>query len=147
MVLTRRPLTMMVIAAGLLLSGCSGARGAPTIDGFILGALAVCSPPVDVDAATLDASCAGFSKRATAALDARDPGHAAIVSTQMYSDGSQPGPIDVTGDATPPTQRSAHPGPLVYVFVFKLSDGSTRATGVACSDEPVSCVGVAAYPG
>jgi hypothetical protein len=86
-------------------------------------------------------------ERATAALDARDPGHAAIVSMTKYSDGTQPEPVDVTGNAptpTPPPTR--HPGPNVFVFVFKLADGSTRATGVACTGNPPTCVGVGSYP-
>jgi hypothetical protein len=136
------------LLVGFVLAGCV-APGAPTtttIDGFTLGAVEDCSPPIDVDAAVLDQSCAGFPKRATAALDAREPGHAAIVSTTMYSDGTQPPPIDVTGDASVPPQPSMHPGPDVTVFVFKLADGSTRATGVACSGEPARCMGVASYP-
>jgi hypothetical protein len=147
----RHPLIFGLLV-GIVLAGCV-APGAPTtttppntIDGFTLGAIVECSPPVDVDAAVLDQSCAGFPKRATAALDAREPGHAAIVSTTMYADGTQPGPIDVTGDASVPPQPSMHPGPYVTVFVFTLADGSTRATGVACSGEPATCVGVASYP-
>ncbi len=84
---------------------------------------------------------------ATAALDARDPGHAAVVSMTKYSDGTQPEPVDVTGNAPTPTPApTRHPGPMVFVFVFKLADGSTRATGVACTDNPPSCVGVGSYP-
>jgi len=134
------------LAAGVAISGCGMARGQNAIDGFTPGVLVVCSPPVDVDAAALDASCAGFPKRAIAALDARDPGHAAIVSTATYTDGTQPGTLDVTGGASPPPEAARHPGPDVTVFVFKLADGTTRATGVACSGGPVACVGVGSYP-
>jgi hypothetical protein len=81
-----------------------------------------------------------------AALDARDPGHAAIVSTVTCADGTQPGTIDVIGGASPPAEVTRHPGPNVTVFVFKLADGTTRATGVACSGDPVTCVGVGSYP-
>lgn len=130
----------------IALAGCGPSQGSTIIDGFTLGALAACSPPVDVDAATLDASCAGFPERAVAALDTREPGHAAILSTATYTDGTQPGPIDVTGDAAPPKPATRHPGPDVTVFVFKLADGTTKATGVACSGEPASCVGVGSYP-
>jgi hypothetical protein len=130
----------------ITLSGCGPSQGSTTIDGFTLGALAACSPPVDVDATSLDASCAGLPERAVAALDAREPGHAAVVSTSMYADGSQPGTIDVTGNAVPPKTATRHPCPDVTVFVFRLADRSTKATGVACSGEPTRCVGVGSYP-
>jgi hypothetical protein len=136
-----------MVAAGVALSGCGSTQSSNTIDGFTLGVLVKCSPPVDVDAAALDASCAGFPTRAMAALDARDPGHAAIVSTVTYADGTQPGTTDLTGVASPPLEATRHPGPNVTVFVFKLADGTTRATGVACSGDPMTCVGVGSYPG
>jgi hypothetical protein len=138
-------LSTLILAAGLGLSGC-GPSGS-TVDGFKLGVVVKCSPPVDVDAATLDRSCAGFFKRAMAALDARDPGHAAVVSVATYTDGTQPEPIDMTGDGPPPTPAARHPGPNFTVFVYTLADGSIRATGVACGDvKPTVCVGVASYP-
>jgi hypothetical protein len=137
---------LLTVTVVIAVSGCGPSPGSTTIDGFTLGALAACSPPVDVDAAGLDASCAGFPGRAVAALDAREPGHAAIVSTSMYTDGTQPGAIDVTGNASPPKSETRHPGPDLTVFVFKLADGSTKATGVACSGEPATCVGVGSYP-
>jgi len=139
-------LLTVTVAAAFAISACSLLQGSTTVDGFTLGALAVCSPPVDVDAAAFDASCAGFPKRAMAALDVRDPGHAPIVATSMYTDGTQPAAIDVTGNDSPPKLATRHPGPDVTVFVFKLADGSTRATGVACSGEPATCVGVGSYP-
>jgi hypothetical protein len=135
-------LVPIVVLAAVGLSAV-GLLGPTTIDGFTLGSIVKCSPPVDVDAATLDASCMGDPKRATEALDAREPGHPAIASIEEYADGTQPGPIDFTGPGVPPTPAPRHPGPTVYVFVFTLADGSTRATGVACSE---TCVGVASYP-
>jgi hypothetical protein len=82
---------------------------------------------------------------AASALDARGPGHAAIASTKRYADGTQPGPIDVTGNALPPAAASRHAGPDVTVFVFTLADGSVRATGLACVDS-ATCAGIATYP-
>lgn len=82
-----------------------------------------------------------MAELATAALDARDKGHAAVTSMMRYSDATQPEPVDVTY-ATP----TRHPGPQVTVFVFTLADGSTRATGVACTDNPPKCVGLGSYP-
>jgi hypothetical protein len=120
-----------------------------TVDGFKLGVIAACSPGIDEDAATLDRGCTGYPKRATAALDAREPGHAAIVAQTMYTDGTQPEPVDYSGNAQSPTPPpTEHPGPRVTVFVFTLADGSIRATGVACTGNGVtaSCIGVGAYP-
>ena len=121
---------LIPLAFAAIVSGCGTPNGTRVVDGFVLGPLVRCSPPVDVDAKALDASCAGFSRRAIAALDAREPGHAAIVSTETYADGRQ----------------VASSGISVDVFVFKLADGSTKATAVACSGEPPVCVGVGAYP-
>lgn len=158
-VVTRRPsrwtrlLLGAIIAAGIAVAGCGapgtpGARAAPgaTIDGFTLGVLAACSPPVGpTSSAATAASCARYPALAAAALDARDPGHAAIVATTSWTDGTQPGPIDVTGNGPPPTAGPRHPGPNVIVFVFQLADASIRATGVVCPDAP-PCVGVGSYP-
>jgi hypothetical protein len=135
----------LVLAAGLALSGC-GVSGS-TVDGFKLGVVVKCSGGIETNPAVLERGCGGDLKRATAALDAREPGHAAVVSYTRYSDGTQPGPIDMTGDGPPPIPGPRHPGPNVTVFVFTLADGSTRATGVACGDvKPTVCVGVGSYP-
>lgn len=143
-----------VIAAVVAVSGCSvTARSGATygsgavIDGFTLGVPLQCSGPVGpVTSAAIGRGCGGDPQRAMAALDARDPGHAAIVSTTSWTDGTQPGAIDVTGDSPPPTGGATHSGANITVFVFRLADGSTRATGVACSDSG-PCVGVGSYPG
>lgn len=156
-----------LLAAGMALSACSvagssttfasttpvaGASGTATvasgsiIDGFTLGVLSNCSGPVGpVSSAALIAGCTGDPARAVAALDARDPGHAAIVATSTWSDGTQPGAIDVTGGSPPPPLVPVQPGSIITVFVFRLADGSTRAIGVACS-ESRPCVGVGSYP-
>jgi hypothetical protein len=126
-----------------------GVFGGSTIDGFTPGVIVKCSGGIESDPAIVAAGCMGDPKRATEALDARNPGHAAIVSMEAYTDGTQPGPIDVTGPGEPPTPAPRHPGPKVTVFVFKLADGSTRATGVACTKPPggrSSCVGIGSYP-
>jgi hypothetical protein len=140
-----RPALAVAIALSAVLTGCTGAGNTTTIDGFRLGAIEACSPPLVSDAAALDRSCAGYQTRAMAALDAREPGHPAIASIRMYSDGTQPGPIDVTGDAAVPTPAPRHLGPTVTVSVFTLTDGSSRATGVACTEDG-PCVGVVSYP-
>ena len=91
-----------VIAAVVAVSGCSvTARSGATygsgavIDGFTLGVPLQCSGPVGpVTSAAIGRGCGGDPQRAMAALDARDPGHAAIVSTTSWTDGTQPGAID-----------------------------------------------------
>jgi hypothetical protein len=122
------------------------ARGT-VIDGFTIGVMEACSSPIgSPDPSLAGSSCSGQPALALAALDARDPGHATVISTARFSDGTQPEPVDVTGNAPTPTPPpTAHPGPLVTVFVFILADGSVRATGVACPDAR-SCVGVGTYP-
>jgi hypothetical protein len=120
-----------------------------TVDGFKIGVMVACSPGVGLDAAELDRGCAGFPKRATAALDAREPDHPDVLGFATYSDGTQPEPLDYSADVPSPTPPpTAHPGPDVTVFVFTLADGTFRATGVACTrnDSNSSCVGIGAYP-
>jgi len=116
------------------------------IDGFVLGSPEKCSFPVSIDPRFADRTCAGQEVLARAALDSRDPRHAKVESLQRFADGTQPGPIDVTGAATLPPIPSRHPGPAVQVYVFTLSDGSLRATGAACAESGL-CVGVGSYPG
>jgi hypothetical protein len=138
----------VAIGAAMAVSGCA-VFGGSTIDGFTPGVIEKCAGPTDPADALLDASCPGQYRLARAVLDARNPGHAAVMSLEMYSDGTQPGPIDFTGPGIPPSPAPRHPGPNVTVFVYKLADGSTRATGVACMDDATgrsSCVGVASYP-
>ena len=143
----RLAVALLVATATAWVVGCGSSAAPVVIDGFTLGAMEVCSPPVDVDAAAVERSCAGDPERAIDALDARDPGHARIVSSKMYTDGTQPGPIDVTGNGPVPVQPTRHPGPNVTVVVFTLADGSVRATGVACSlVVPRVCVGIPTYP-
>jgi hypothetical protein len=142
----------VIIAAAIALSGCMASGNSPTVasgstvDGFTLGVILKCSGPVGpVTSAALTAGCAGDPQRAVAALDARYPGHAAIISTSTWTDGTQPGAIDVTGGSPPPSQAPGRAGAIVTVFVFKLADGSIRATGVACPEQG-TCVGVGTYP-
>ena len=119
--------------------------GPIVIDGFKLGSLAICSLGTDAKTAAPN-SCASFPALATSALDARDADHADIVSTQMYTDGYLAGPIDVTGDDTPPPDHAPKTEAFIYVFVFTLADGSVHATGVECPESGTSCEGIEAYP-
>lgn len=144
-----RPASALMLTA-IALAACSAGPHTPvagdTIDGFVLGSVESCSPPAgSIEPALDDRSCAGQQALAVATLDRRDPGHATVESVREFADGTQPGPIDVTGDAPLPPLPSRHAGPSVQVFVFSLADGSVRATGVACADS-ATCVGVGSYP-
>lgn len=110
------------------------------IDGFTLGVPVKCSGPVGPVPSDV-IGCGNYPELAVAALDARDKGHTAIVSMVTFTDATQSGPIDVTGDASPSIPKSAGSGGVVTVFVFTLADGSIHATGVKCS-ESGPCVGV-----
>jgi hypothetical protein len=137
---------MCQVAMVLMLAGCNASGTPTTVDGFRLGAYEECSLPVgSIDPKYPGSSCGGMIDLATAALDTRYPSHAAVVSIKRYGDGTQPGPIDMTGDGPPPSPAPRHPGPDVTIFVFTLADGSVRATGVVCPDS-ASCVGVSSYP-
>ena len=129
------------LAIVVTLASCAG-TAQRIVDGFTLGAVLKCSPPVD----SQYNPCVEISKLAFAALDAREPGHLPVYSVETYADGSQPGPVDVTGESPPAVAASQHPGPAITVFLFTLSDGSRRATAVACSGARPSCVGMGAYP-
>jgi hypothetical protein len=140
----------VLMLAAIALAACSAGPHAPvagdSIDGFVLGSVESCSPPVgSIDPALQDRSCAGQQALAIAAFDRRDPGHAIVESIREFADGTQPGPIDVTGDASLPPLPSRHVGPPVQVFVFTLADGSIHATGVSCTDA-APCVGIGSYP-
>jgi hypothetical protein len=139
---------LRAVVVGLLATLLCGACVSTTVDGFALGSIVKCSGGITPVPSTAPANaCHGGRELATQLLDAREPGHPPVASVEMYADGTQPGPIDVTGDGPPPTPASRHPGPMVTVFLFTLTDGSRRATGLAC--EPGGgppCVGIGSYP-
>jgi hypothetical protein len=144
----------LALVFALALAGCSTPSAIPTtqgsapkvvieagsvIDGFTLGVPVKCSGPVGPVPSDV-VGCGSYPELAVAALDARDKGHSAIVSTVTFTEATQSGPIDVTGDASP-SIPAAGSGGVVTVFVFTLADGSIHATGVKCS-ESGPCVGV-----
>jgi hypothetical protein len=114
---------LLILTLIAVLAGC----GERTIDAFPIGELAGCSPPAGPGGPPLTETCLVFPEKAQAALDAREPGHAAITSMRMYV------------DLRPPDQNSG-----VVVFVFTLADGTTKATGVDCRSG--TCVGIGSYP-
>jgi hypothetical protein len=113
---------MLAIVA--ILASC-GRPAYELVDGFPIGG------PPDCGA------CADEITMATAVLDARDPGHAQIQAATPYRD------IDPCRDGYTKVQcvRDSH----VVVVVFRLADGSTHATGVACIGV-APCAGTDKYP-
>ena len=101
-----------IFAAAALLLGCAiGPRGVvegpfgPVIDGWPIGEEEDCSA---------DPQCDAFIEAATAALDHRDLGHAAVVSVALH-------------DGGPGMPVSTFPKTVV---VFALADESQRAIAV-----------------
>jgi hypothetical protein len=139
----------MLALAGTVVLGVFAVLSRPTtIDGFTLGVMVKCSPPLDP--AAIGTSCASYPSRALAAFEELQPDHPAVVATEVFADGTQPGPIDFTGPGIPPTPAPRHPGPDVTIVVFTLEDGTKRAVGIACSKpDPTQrtvCKGVTSYP-
>ena len=125
--LTRARLVQRIAVGANVLAAISALRPSAryqAIDGFPIGSAAPCG------------ACTGEISMATTALDARDPGHAGIVSAIPYTD------IDpcANGTSTVLCVRDAS----VVVVVLRLADGSTRATGVACLGV-AACKGVGSY--
>ncbi len=126
-----------VLVAALAVAAWAATRQAvvgTTIDGFPVGDAISC------DAAQQDAAqqCQDWIRLAQAALDQRDPGHAAVVSATVH--GEDFGNTTVYPDQSVLRSRGVGFG----IVVFKLADGSERAAGVYCP--PNGCVGTPTYP-
>jgi hypothetical protein len=93
---------------------CSGS--VDRVDGWPIGPPADCGGPAAV-------SCERMTKAATSALDARDPGHAAIASVRLFEEGAI---TNALGQRVLMT-RSLE----MQVAEFVLADGSSKAVGVA----------------
>jgi hypothetical protein len=129
------PVTMLFAMAGrvsaafaaltvaVMVAACGHAY--QVVDGFPIGGSADCG------------ACSDEIAMATAVFDTGSPGHAPVVSATPYRD------IDPCRDgySKVPCVRDSR----VVVVVFRLSDGSTHATGVACIGI-TPCVGTATYP-
>lgn len=113
---------LAVLAAPVLASALAAWLARPTmIDGFPVGPLAACDAGQECDVVIA---------AARAALDQRDPGHPRVVGADFHAEGVSPLPRRSEGFS---------------IVVFRLADGSERATGVLCSVG--GCVGTADYPG
>jgi hypothetical protein len=100
-----------------------------TIDGFPVGGAIACEGQQD---------CGTWIPLARAALDQRDPGHAAVVDATVHSE-------DFRNTEVYPDQGTLRTRTVGFVIVvFRLADGSERATGVLC---PIGgCTGTGTYP-
>ena len=108
----------MVVACG---AGHGTYQGANSlVDGWAIGEATPC--------AAGDAACQARVDVATAALAARDPNHAAIVSAVLHAEGLYP---NEDGDLGQLFRSGGFPD----VVLFELADGSHRAIGVR--DEPI----------
>lgn len=114
----------MAVAIAALALACGRPRY-QVVDGFPIGGTPDCG------------DCVAEIAKATAVLDTHNPGHPAVQSATAYRD------VDPCRDgyAPSPCFRDSH----VVVVVFRLADGSTHATGVACIGV-AECVGTATYP-
>jgi hypothetical protein len=115
-----------VALAGVLAVVALRSPGATIVDGFPLGTRLECAT-----------ACSAVIDMATGALDARDPGHAPVVSAVPYHD------LDPCSDGTSPVPCVRDS--TLTVVVFRLADGSTRAAGVACIGV-APCVAAESYP-
>jgi hypothetical protein len=121
----RRPGLVATVALGLVLCGC-GVTPDPLIDTWPVGASAAC-PDTQRCEALVAAGLAG--------LDARDPGHAAVVATELRDEGV------ILDPSTGHQILMARSGGCCAVLLVRLADGTTRAIGVGypgISREPVA---------
>jgi hypothetical protein len=123
---------VVVLLAALAAAAWAASRPAAvgtTIDGFPVGETITC-----------DASqqCDDWVRLARGALDQRDPGHAAVVSSTVHGE-------DFQNTTVYPDQSVLRSRGVGFVIVvFRLTDGSERATGVICT--PGGCSGTGTYP-
>ena len=101
--------------AAVLVTTCQlFVRSDPVVDGWSIGHEVPCSE---------EARCVAFLATARAGLDARDPGHPAVVTATLHVDGAT---FDANGDRV----IHASSGALYVVVRFELADGSTKGIGV-----------------
>jgi hypothetical protein len=113
-------LALIAIAA----AACARA-GDPVVDGWPIGPQRDCERHDD---------CHALLVLATAALDRRDPGHAAIVNVTLHNEGAI---VDASGNTILMTRSGA----CCSVARFELADGTVRAIGVGypgVSKEPIA---------
>ena len=112
--MTARVRTILLSALlALITIGCGLGRD-PVIDTWPIGEVIDC----------VSARCEEEVRVALVGLAARDPGHAAVVSTRLHNEGAlfDPG----SGNQVLMTRSGA----CCHVLVAELADGTTRAIGV-----------------
>ena len=111
---TGRLVLVLALASALAVAGC-GPRSDPVVDTWPVGHLILCG-----DAAR----CAALTSVGLAGLDARNPEHAAVVSSELHDEGQ------VVDPSTGKIMMLIRSGACCEVLVARLADGSTRAIGV-----------------
>lgn len=115
-------LLRLLLTAGCLAAattGCGLVRPAadPVIDTWPVGVALTC------EAFSEPGRCAELVRVGLEGFDGRDPGHAAVVSTELHSEGLA---LDRNGDRFMYTRS----GSCCSVLVMTLADGSVHAIGV-----------------
>jgi hypothetical protein len=103
------------VAAGFAVTACAGPGADPVIDGWPVGG---------VTSECTSVGCAEMIRVGLAGVDARDPGHAEVVSSEIHSLGTCLDPV--TGNQI----ITAYGGYSPRVLVVNEADGSTHAIGV-----------------
>jgi hypothetical protein len=97
-----------------ILTGCSSPMGDPVVDGWAIGPERSCETT---------AKCPALLDTARVGLDRRDPGHPAVVSVTLHTEGAT---FAANGDRILHTRS----GSCCSVARFELADGSVKAIGV-----------------
>ncbi len=106
------------VLAAILLSACQFfVHGDPVVDSWPIGREIPCNE---------EARCMVFLATARAGLDARDPGHPAVVASTLHTEGAT---VDANGNRV----VYARSGALYAVVRFELADGSAKAIGVGAA--------------
>lgn len=109
---------MGLMLAAVLVTACQlFVRGDPVVNGWPIGPEVPCSA---------EARCLVFLATATAGLDVRDPGHPAVVTSTLHTEGAT---FDANGNRLLYTSSGA----LYVVVRFELADGSVKAIGVGAA--------------
>jgi hypothetical protein len=104
--------------AAVLVAACQlFVHSDPVVDGWPIGREIPCSE---------ESRCMDFLATARAGLDVRDPGHLAVVTTTLHTEGAT---VDANGNRA----IYARSGALYAVVRFELADGGIKAIGIGAA--------------